>query len=328
MLDERRVTVVSHGPGCLDGTTCAVVAAKYFSDQRFEAVFSSNHEIDEILISYDPTHPEEEELWITDISWREPATDVHLDTLVSRGLKLYWIDHHKTAIDRRATGQPHIAFTDMVLDDRFAASRLLHDYLIQRATARGESLETLSALRNLVLTADDVDRWVLEVEGSRELALAVRAMRQTEAYRELLAMDSDLTPSPAIRHAMERVRHEVAESLQLAEATRTATPLPGTELLIVAAECDDYAGEIADRWKDDFDEAVFALYDHRGNCVSFRRTPGCEVDLSQLADRFGGGGHPAAAGCHMATTFDGDRAGEITRRLVDALTRIEKEGKS
>ena len=30
----------------------------------------------------------------------------------------------------------------------------------------------------------------------------------------------------------------------------------------------------------------------------------------------------------MATTFDGDRAGEITRRLVDALTRIEKERKS
>ncbi len=320
MLDERRVTVVSHGPSCLDGTTCAVVAARYFAGRRFEPVFANNRDIDEILLGYDPTHPDEEELWITDISWREPATSVHLDALVADGLKLYWIDHHKSAIDRRKEGHLNVAFTDFVLEDRYAASRLLYEYLCKRAEDGGESHPGLLALHNLVMLADDVDRWVLRIEGSREMALAVRAMRQSEAYRTLLSMDSRLTPTPAIERALERVTAELAESLDLAVATRQVAPVPDADLVIVAAECDDYAGEIADRWKDDYDCAVFALYDHRGDCISFRRTPGCSVDLSRLAARFGGGGHPAAAGCNMTTTGN-DRSAQITRRIVEAISQ-------
>ena len=170
------------------------------------------------------------------------------------------------------------------------------------------------------MLADDVDRWVLRIEGSREMALAVRAMRQSEAYRTLLSMDSRLTPTPAIERALERVTAELAESLDLAVATRQVAPVPDADLVIVAAECDDYAGEIADRWKDDYDCAVFALYDHRGDCISFRRTPGCSVDLSRLAARFGGGGHPAAAGCNMTTTGN-DRSAQITRRIVEAISQ-------
>lgn len=314
------MTVVSHGPGCLDGTTCAVVAARYFAGRRFEPVFASNREIDEILFGYDPTHPNEEQLWITDISWREPATDVHLDTLVSRGLELYWIDHHKTAIDRRAAGHLNVGFTDYVLDDAYAASRLLYEYLCKRAKARGESRSDLLELRNLVMLADDVDRWVLEIEGSREMALAIRAMEQPEAYRTLLSMDSRLTPTPAIERALERVAAQLGESLELALKTRHVAPVPDRELLVVAAECNEYAGEIADRWKKDYDCAVFALYDHRGDCISLRRTPRCEVDLSRLAAAFGGGGHPAAAGCNLTTT-GGDRSQQITRRFAEALAR-------
>jgi nanoRNase/pAp phosphatase (c-di-AMP/oligoRNAs hydrolase) len=33
--------------------------------------------------------------------------------------------------------------------------------------------------------------------------------------------------------------------------------------------------------------------------VSFRRSPTCEVDLSRVAETFGGGGHAAAAGCKI-----------------------------
>jgi len=320
MLDGRRVTVVSHGPGCLDGTTCAVVAARYFAGLRFEPIFASNRDIDEILLGYDPTHPDEEELWITDISWREPATNLHLNALVADGLKLFWIDHHKSAMDRRAEGLLNVAFTDFVLDDRYAASRLLYEYLCKRANEGGESHPGLLALHNLVMLADDVDRWVLQIDGSRELALAVRAMRQAESYQTLLSMDSRLTATPAIEQALERVATELGESLDLATATRHVTTVPDADLVVVAAECDDYAGEIADRWKDDYDCAVFALYDHRGDCISFRRTPSCSLDLSRLAARFGGGGHPAAAGCNM-TTSGNDRSGQITRRILEAISQ-------
>jgi oligoribonuclease NrnB/cAMP/cGMP phosphodiesterase (DHH superfamily) len=320
MADARRVTLVSHGPNCLDGLTCAVVAARYFAGRRFEPIFASNREIDDVLRSYDPTHPDDEELWITDISWRDSTTDLHLGQLIERGLRTYWIDHHKTAIDRRAEGKLNVKFTDFVLDASYAASRLLFEYLVRRTAERGESRPGLLALRNLVHLADDVDRWVLAVPGSRELALAVRAMSQADAYRALLAMDSTLAYPPEVQRALDRVGDELRKTFAMAESTRHVAQVPGRDVSVVAAECDDYAGEVADRWSKAHQRAVFALYDHRSDGISFRRTPDCPVDLSRLAGAFGGGGHPAAAGCQIQTAGQ-DRSLEIARKVVEALTR-------
>lgn len=320
MPADRRVTIVSHGPNCLDGLTCAVVAARYFVGRRFEPIFASNREIDDILRHYDPTHPDEEELWITDISWRDSATDVHLDSLVERGLKLYWLDHHKTAMDRREAGQLRVNFTDFVLDDTYAASRLVYHYMRDRAQQRGESRPGLLALENLVMLADDIDRWILEVDGSRELALAVRAMEQQEAYNALLSMDSNITYPPELRAASERVKDQLRETFALADQTRHVLDVPQRDATVIAAECIDYAGEIADRWRDNYHNGVFALYDRRSDALSLRRTPGCPIDLSRLAGSFGGGGHPAASGCQIETTPHG-RAEQIARKLHDALIR-------
>lgn len=320
MSESRRVTVVSHGPNCLDGLTCAVVAARYFEGRRYEPTFASNREIDDVLRSYDPSHPDDEELWITDISWRDSSTDLHMDSLAARGLQIYWIDHHKTAIDRRAEGKLNVRFTDYVLDDSYSASRLLFNYLRTRAAERGESKPDLLALENLVLLADDIDRWVLAIPGSRELALAVRAMTQQDAYRALLRLDSSLTYTPELESARRRVQDELKRTFSLAEATRHVADLPSRGLTVVAAECVDYAGEVADRWSKSFACAVFALYDHRSAGISFRRTPDCTVDLSRLAGAFGGGGHPAAAGCQMQTAGS-NRSIEIARKVVDALAR-------
>ncbi len=318
MTTARRVTVVSHGPNCLDGLTCAVVAARYFAGRRFEAVFASNNEIDTTLQDYNPTDPNAEELWITDISWRDGATDLHLTTLANSGLELYWIDHHKSAIERRQAGGFNVPFTDVVLDDRFAASRLLFEYLRERAAKRGESRPGLLATENLVMLADDVDRWILRDPRSRELALAVRAMSQEQAYRALLALDSTITYGTEIREALKRVQGELERTLALASATRHVEEVPNRGLLVVAAECDGYAGEIADRWGKEFRNAVFALYDHRSGSVSLRRSPDCTVDLSRLAAAFGGGGHPAAAGCQVDVSEE-RRAQRLGRKICEAL---------
>ncbi len=318
MGSARRVTVVSHGPNCLDGLTCAVVAARYFAGRRFEPIFASNNEIDNALTSYSPTEPADEELWITDISWRDGATDLHLGRLVDRGLKLYWVDHHKTAIDRRAQGAFNIPFTGLVLSARYAASRLLYDYLVERAEKHGESRPGLLASRNLVMLADDVDRWILSNPRSRELGLAVRAMTQEQAYRALLAMDSNITYTGEIRRALGRVGKELERTFSLAESTRHVEEIPPLGIVVVSAECDGYAGEVAARWSEGFSNAVFALYDHRGHAISLRRSPDCTVDLSRLAAAFQGGGHAAAAGCQIETAAQ-RRAQQIGRRIREAI---------
>jgi len=319
--EERRITLVSHGPNCLDGLTCAVVAARYFAGRRFEPVFASNREIDEVLQRYDPTQPEHEELWITDISWREAATDLHLNSLVGRGLRLYWVDHHRTAVERRAEGYLSVEFTDFVLDESYAASRLLFEYLSQRADTSDGSQSGLAESRNLVMLADDVDRWVLALEGSRRLALTVRAMEQHEAYRALLAMGSDAKLNAELEAAAARVDDELATTFSVAEETQQTIDVPSRNIMVVAAECDGYAGEVADHWNSRFQRAVYALYDHRSGGISLRRTPDCDVDLSRLAAAFGGGGHPAASGCPMALVVGKGRASTIGRAFADALER-------
>jgi len=318
--EERRITLVSHGPNCLDGLTCAVVATRYFAGRRFEPTFASNREIDEVLQRYDPTNPEHEELWITDISWRESATDLHLDSLIARGLRLYWVDHHRTAIQRRAEGYLSVRFTDFVLEETYAASRLLFEYLCRRDDATAEAKVALAASRELVMLADDVDRWILAIDGSRRLALTVRAMEQHAAFRALLALGPDAKLNAELEAAAARVDGELASTFAVAEETRQVIEVASRGITLVAAECDGYAGEVADGWNSRFPRAVYALYDHRSGGISLRRTPDCDVDLSRLAAAFGGGGHPAASGCPMALVGNG-RASTIGRAFADALER-------
>ncbi len=320
MLPDRTVTLVSHGPNCLDGLTCAVVAARYFAGREFRPLFASNREIDEVLREYRPADPDQQELWITDISWQEKETDDHLNALVKAGVELYWVDHHKSAIDRRLAGGLAVNFSDYVLDDSYAASRLLYNYMLERASARGESKPGLLALKNLVHLADDVDRWILAIEGSRQLALAVRAMKHEDAFRALLALDSNITYGAELQAALARVTHQLADSLALANSTRRVEEIRGRDLSVVAAECTDYAGEIAERWKTNFPNAVFALYDRRNRSVSLRRGPNCPVDLSRLAAVFGGGGHAAAAGCTMKIPASGQSI-TIAGNIADALSK-------
>ena len=320
MASERRVTVVSHGPNCLDGLTCAVVAARYFTGREFHPTFASNRQIDEALRRFSPAHPENEELWITDISWRDDETTEHLNGLVDRGLELHWVDHHKSALEAREKGKLRAPFTDYVLDMKYAASRLLFEELCARDAAAGGHNTALLALRNLVVTADDNDRWILAVEGSRELALTVRAMEQFEAYRAVLALGPDLAYGPELRRAHDRVKRDLDGTFRLAESTYVVEEVPARDLRVVAAECDGYSGEVADRWRSRYSHTVFALYDRRGGGISFRRTPDCDVDLSRLASSFGGGGHEAAAGCEMEVPGP-DRAQSLAAKTADALVR-------
>jgi len=320
MKSGRRVTVVSHGPNCLDGLACAVVAARYFAGRPFHATFASNRAIDDVLRNFNPDQPADEELWITDISWRDDETTAHLNELVDQGLELYWVDHHKTALEARQRGRLQAHFTDFVLDMSYSASRLLFEYLCRRTADRGESRPGLMALRNLVMTADDVDRWILKIEGSRELALAVRALDQQEAYKALMAMDSSLTYGVDLRRARDRVDRELQTTLLLANSTCRVRQIPARNVTVIAAECDGYAGEIADRWRERFERGIFTLYDRRGGGISFRRTPDCPIDLSRLAAAFGGGGHEAAAGCEVEVPGP-NRAARLMDMVAEALER-------
>ena len=293
--------VVSHGPHCLDGVAAAATVARFHEGADVRTVFASNQEVDAVLRGIEPRAGED--LWVTDISWANPATEDHLRALIDRGVRLHWFDHHKTAIERLKSGAHALSFATRVVRDDFAASRLVYEWLRDRAAEQARSGGSPAPARfaefaPIVAMADDNDRWVHRVEGSRELGLVLRAMPASESYRSFLELDATCADTPAMAAARARVEEELERNRKLAEATRTERRIGGVTL--VSALCDGYAGEIADAWGKTSPCTVFALFDVRSRAISFRRSPDHDFDLSALAERFGGGGHPAAAGASVA----------------------------
>ncbi len=318
---SKLVHIVSHGPHCLDGVTAAVVVARFYAGADVRPHFANNPEINEVLRAVPPPpNGATQDLWITDISWTEPETDRHLRELAAAGTRITWIDHHRSAIARLRRGAIDVPLAAMVVEDTYAASRLVFEFLRRRLDhVAAAARQSFLALERLVLLADDNDRWIHALTGSRELALTVAAMRETDAYRELLTVDPAVTYSPSMKEAEARVAAELAATHALADRTRVevaAGPTP-----VVAAWCAGYPSEIADAWGKQRSQAVFALYDTKSDGVSFRRSPDSTVDLSRVAERFGGGGHAGAAGCRIAGMGERDAAA-LAALVADAVRAV------
>jgi hypothetical protein len=150
----------------------------------------------------------------------------------------------------------------------------------------------------LVELADDNDRWLHRLQDSHALALAVGVLG-AESFAELLQFAQLGSWGDRLREAHTRALSEIEQSVALADASRCERRLSQLGVTLVTAVCDGYPSEVADRWNATARESVFAFFDLRSRTVSFRRSPDCEVDLSQVARRLGGGGHPAASGCEL-----------------------------
>ena len=304
-LSSQIVHIVSHGPYCLDGVAAAVAVARYRADARLIPHFSGNEHINDVLRTIGPdVAPSGSELWITDISWTAKETDAHLRDLADRGVKIFWFDHHRTALKRYAAGDINVPFTAHIVSEEFSAARLVYQYLEEQLAKAKRVNPHFTDFRQAVAMADDNDRWIHAIPGSRELAWTIRTMGADEqslaGYEALLNIDADVTYTPSMREAYARTAKEIEDSFALAEKSRVDLPLPGTPYTLVTALCEGYASEIGDAWGKKATQTVLAFYDLAGEGVSLRRSPDCDIDLSQLAQFFGGGGHAAAAGCRPA----------------------------
>jgi oligoribonuclease NrnB/cAMP/cGMP phosphodiesterase (DHH superfamily) len=323
----RLVHIVSHGPHCLDGVAAAVAVARYHEGVEVRAQFSGNPKINEVIRGLRIDEPlADQELWITDISWTEPQTDAFLRRLAERGLKIFWVDHHRTAIERAKDGTIGVPFAHKIVDDRYAAARLVYEYLRERLRAEGRDNPRFERFAHIVHLADDNDRWLHEAAGSWDLALTLRAMNGPEAFEDLLAIDERATYTPRMQAAHDRVAEEMKQSFEVAVASRTVIPVGDVQ--VVAAVCDGYPSEIGDRWGRELPRSVFVLFDLKSGAISYRRSPDCDVDLSVVAAAFGGGGHPAAAGCEMPEllTLVSRSAGERVAEVVERLRRQRRDG--
>jgi oligoribonuclease NrnB/cAMP/cGMP phosphodiesterase (DHH superfamily) len=310
---RRTIQIISHGPSCLDGVMAAAAVARFYQGNRVITRLPANNESDRTLQDLEiRTAGEDNEIWITDLSWNSTATGEHLAALAAKGARIHWIDHHRTAITRADAPEFAVPFSARVLSERYSAARLTFNYLRRRlselAPAQARAYERFAPFAAI---ADDNDRWIHRIPESKDWAMAVQTLGGSASYREILRLDEPRM-SRRLRSALEAGREAMAKSLELARST-TVDRMFAEGRKLRSACCFGYSSEVAAALYDDQTMTVVALFDLRSQGVSLRRSADCDVDLSVLARTFGGGGHAAAAGFALS---------DIKRAPAEKLSEI------
>jgi oligoribonuclease NrnB/cAMP/cGMP phosphodiesterase (DHH superfamily) len=323
--DGRTIHVISHGPSCLDGVVAAAAVRRFYDHDRVHTTLAANGDSDRVIQALKARPGARlDEVWITDLSWTSRDTADHLTSLIRDGTWVFWMDHHRTAVSRADAAEFDVPFTGRVLSEEYSAAMLTFNFLHKSAIDSGdeEHAHAYARFRPFAEIADDHDRWIHRVPGSADWALAVQTLGGIESYREIISLPEPVM-SRRLKAALDTGRNAMDKSYEVAQATMVERPL-GNGLRLRSACCIGYSSEVASRLYEGRSSTVVALFDLRSLGVSLRRSADCDVDLSVLAQYFGGGGHPAAAG------FAVDEVKRApAERLVDILgARLEDRNKT
>jgi oligoribonuclease NrnB/cAMP/cGMP phosphodiesterase (DHH superfamily) len=275
----------------------AAAVRRFYQGLRVHVTFAANGDSDRVIQELKPHQGgKRDEIWITDLSWTSLETAEHLNTLTRDGTRIYWVDHHRTAVSRAEAAEFNVAFAGRVLSEEYSAAKLTFNFLGQLARDNGdqESYFNYQNFAPFAELADDHDRWIHRIAGSADWALAVQTLGGVESYREIIRLREPIM-SRKLRAALETGRNALEKSLEIANAT-VVERLLDSGLRVRSACCIGYSSEVASKLYEGQAQTIIALFDLRSLGVSLRRSADCVVDLSVLAQHFGGGGHPAAAG--------------------------------
>ena len=312
-----KIQIVSHGPSCFDGVVAAVAVARFYQGFSITPAFAANEDADEIIRSLTIKKPGDE-IWITDLSWNDVETAQHLRQLGEAGARIFWIDHHRSALVRVGSPEFEVPFAGTMLSEEFSAARLVFNFL-QARDDLGEEGGRRSALQSffpIIELADDHDRWVHRLPESADWALAVQTLGSIESYRELLKLGGPMM-TRGLSQALGVGRRAMRQSVELAHRTVAERPL-NDGLTLVTACCFGYSSEVAAQLYKDRSNTIIALLDMRSGGVSLRRSPDCTADLSRIASALGGGGHAAASG-FMLERVRSALATELSKVLGESI---------
>lgn len=297
MASRHTIQIVSHGPGCLDGVVAAAAVGRFYQGHRVIPIFASNSESDRTIQGLRlRAGGLADEIWITDLSWTSNRTRERLEGLARAGAKVFWIDHHRTAVSRATAPEFDLPFAGKVLTEDFSAARLVYNFLEQRIGELSDDAarQAFADFAPIAMIADDHDRWVHRIPESPDWALAVQTLGSSQSYREIMRAHGAVM-SRKLAKALQAGREAMEKSQSLARVTLVERQL-SNGLRLRTACCFGYSSEVAADLYQGQHQTIVALFDFRSQGVSLRRSPDCEVDLSKLAQSFGGGGHAAASG--------------------------------
>lgn len=282
-------TVVIYHGGCSDGFCAAWLLHQHFPNAEFVPA----HYRDE------PPDVSRKHVYVVDFSYpRETLLRMYDDAA-----SLVVLDHHKTA-KKELEGLPFCVF-----DEDKSGARLTHEYIDRAILGRTNGF--LSRPHWLVLYTEDRDLWRWELDESRAINASLRSYPlDFDLWDDIASWDEDeLEPVIAEGNAILRSQQQIVDAkVQQAHVVKVDRPQVSI----------DNGWHFWSRWKVAnattlISETAQSLAEETGiGCCWFEKPDGnriyslralkeSNIDVSDVAKSFGGGGHAKAAGFESAT---------------------------
>lgn len=278
----------------LDGVGCGILAKLAFGDNvdvRYNSVSRLNHEVSLFL---EEENNKEIFLFITDLSVNE-ENEKKLEQFYQDGGKIQLIDHHKTAIHFNEYDWGYV----QVEDDEgklTSATSLLYTYFLEKGL-----LNQTQVLDEFVELVRQYDTWEWEKNGNDQA-------KRLNALFFLLSIDEfEEKMLDRLRTSEAFYFNELEQKLLDMEENKIDQYIRKKRRQVVQAEINDYLAGIvyAESYLSELGNELGKEYPHLdyiamlnmgAKKISFR-TIHDDVDVSEIAGTYGGGGHAKASGC-------------------------------
>ncbi|KKB33418.1 DHH family phosphoesterase [Bacillus thermotolerans] len=279
----------------LDGVGCGILAKLAFGKDvaiRYNSISGLNYEVEWFLENDSP----KTSLIITDLSVNE-ENEKKLEEFHQAGGKVQLLDHHKTALHFN-----EYEWAEVIVEDEesklTSATSLFYGYL-----QKYELIEPSEAISEFVELVRQYDTWEWEKNENEEA-------RRLNALFFLLSIDEF---EEKMIHRLQTNEHfffdEFEEKLLDMEETkaeryirrkrRELVQIKVNELFAGVVYAESYHSELGNELgKDNPHLDYIAIINIGGKRMGFR-TIHDHVDVSEVAGRYGGGGHAKASGCQL-----------------------------
>ncbi|WP_053958388.1 DHHA1 domain-containing protein [Sulfobacillus thermosulfidooxidans] len=272
---------------CLDGCLAATLGIVAGVVDQVELVDYSHNDatVQRVIQS-----PDVDRVFVVDMSVGEATAQV-LDTWPHAVVVL---DHHRTAL-------PLNQWAWATVDPSRCGAALFFEYLVNQGWG-----DRIQAHRDLVAIVNDYDLWIRRDPRSDDLALLLDAFGphwMIAAWKDAPAFvqafwgdDPDALAGSAMVEALRQQRQTYLE--RCAATLRRVSGESGETLVVVVAE--RHHSELGELLAHRPGVDAVVILDPLARKVSLRSRG--SFDVSALAQRFGGGGHPGAAGIPQSQT--------------------------
>lgn len=279
----------------LDGVGCGILARLAF-DKDIEVRYNSIAGLNRAVESFFEKDNPETFLFITDLSVND-ENEKRIEEFHQGGGKVQLIDHHKTSLEYNRYDWGHV----VVEDERgklTSATSLFYEYLITQG-----HLHPTTALNEFVELVRQYDTWEWE-KNNNQLAHRLNSLFYLVSIEEFEENMIDRLKTEEHFHFDEfekRILDMEDEKIEryIRRKRRELVQAQIKEHFAGIVYAESYHSELGNELGKDYPHLDYiAILNPGGKKLGFR-TIHDNVDVSEVAAQFGGGGHAKASGCPL-----------------------------